>query len=779
MCMSDDETIKMYSGADLLLAIDHTEPGGSIYLPEGIYHDGYCGAQQDGTENNCVLARSPNNTQFARKVSWHNGKKVKGEGAIQNWLAGEARTTGTWWITDLGNDDVANGTDDLAGDGLSDTLLSTWEGAHWAMRMGTSDGDAEVTLCVRDATDPDCQPRSATSQWSYGFSHWGDLSTIIEDATFSASQASSRLCIDNTISTTGTCSGDRRIQCTTNTGNRLTDSTGSCQFDFDGDGVFGETDEDLGTCEGFVDAIETDLAAGEDLYSWFKTNTQEVYSSDLTADLSTRGLYSLTSIESVEGSTCATTGKYVEFSRAEDAANDTLWPFAFLTFDISAQGNDNIWVTNSERAFNNGGEWTGMNLMPAHYIGSTVCGNGAGDVTGYSAGTNEIECDEIELVALGAGTGGRFHHNSIYNAGGDAGSWFFATIDGNSAALHTEVDHNYMKNGFGLGTDSSAWWWHDNVWEDWETDSGGIIAANFHHGGLMENEIFRRITGSHLMQCQGGYGGVYRDWIIEKSDFGVGGIRTNGCINATFDGFRWFGLTSGNVVAVDSETTADQAWGNKFLNFTVQGWAGANSKPLGAITFTDYNSSSWEGAIGTHIFENWRVQTISDNSAGGNTCLVFLDAGSGADGDAANGSGRSVDEDRKNLHLRNLDLETMGAAGTHHAICAGDDGTNIQEADDAGMLTWKGLTGEMPVWQNLSVDQVPIPDNPWKSISAAQAGDCGGFIDGIVVRVYDDTAVGACTDAGADGILDGGGSSSSVCVCDPAGDSADGAWAAF
>ena len=54
-------------------------------------------------------------------------------------------------------------------------------------------------------------------------------------------------------------------------------------------------------------------------------------------------------------------------------------------------------------------------------------------------------------------------------------------------------------------------------------------------------------------------------------------------------------------------------------------------------------------------------------------------------------------------------------------------------------------------------------------VAAASAGDCNALSHGTLVKIYDDTAVGACTDAGTNGILDGGGTTVSTCECDGAG----------
>jgi hypothetical protein len=778
ICYADGESIKMYAGADMILAFDNVEPGGTVYLPEGIYHDAFCGAQEDGTANNCPLLRSPYDTFFARRISWNQNKKWIGEGSDNLWDRTEARTRGTWWLHDHGTDDVADSDIDAAGTGLGssgNTLYATLDSAYeaadfWPIRMGTNDDRANI--CVRDITDSTgCQPTSGTLTDNHAEAAWGRIGQFLGTQTFSASEATSTVCIDNTITDMGTCSGDRRIICSTNTGNRLTGTTGSCQFDFDGDGSFGETGEDLGTCEGLVDAIATDIAASEELYAIFETGDQESYSDDLSSMGGNHSQSYLTRLQVVDGTACETVGKEVEFTRVDDQTNDHLWPVEHLTLDAAAGGSTNFKVTTKANTYNMGAEWAHMTLMPAHPVGGTTCATAASD----------IECDEGVLIALGAGLGGTVHNIATYFAGGDGDAP--SLVDGSTASWFATVRDSYFGFGRGLGSDGSGWIWEDNTWEDWDTQATGLLAANFSSGAKYYRQNFRRIAGSHLFTCQGASGGIFRDFHLEQSDFGTAIIRTNACHNATFDSWFISGTSSPSVVTMDSEnhTNVNETWGNTFRNFVVQGWTVPNSnRPAAAITLTDYDSAAqWDGRFTKFSFRDWRVQTLSDNSIGANTCLIFLDGLTGDDSDSDNGGSRTVDEDRRHLLFDNLDMELIGSSGTHKIFCLGDSNNNINEADTAGMLDWKSMTGEMPVWRNLSLDGVPIPDQPYPSQTAAGAGDCGGYPDGIVVRIHDDTAVGACTDAGADGILDGGGSSSSVCVCDPAGDSADGAWAAF
>lgn len=102
-------------------------------------------------------------------------------------------------------------------------------------------------------------------------------------------------------------------------------------------------------------------------------------------------------------------------------------------------------------------------------------------------------------------------------------------------------------------------------------------------------------------------------------------------------------------------------------------------------------------------------------------------------------------------------------------------GEGIAAADDLGNGVFSNLRFR-PVYRYVEVNGEPIPDHPYKQMSAAQAGDCENLAHGTIVEIHNDSAVGACLDSGNDGILDGTGTSVSTCKCDPTGNSSSGDW---
>jgi hypothetical protein len=93
------------------------------------------------------------------------------------------------------------------------------------------------------------------------------------------------------------------------------------------------------------------------------------------------------------------------------------------------------------------------------------------------------------------------------------------------------------------------------------------------------------------------------------------------------------------------------------------------------------------------------------------------------------------------------------------------------EYPKAGMDVLKDFvtdpTAGLPFMQNNSVNGVPEPNFPYRTQTAATAGDCDLLPAGTVSAIYDDGAIGGCAET--NGVLDGGGTATSVCVCDGAG----------
>jgi hypothetical protein len=203
-------------------------------------------------------------------------------------------------------------------------------------------------------------------------------------------------------------------------------------------------------------------------------------------------------------------------------------------------------------------------------------------------------------------------------------------------------------------------------------------------------------------------------------------------------------------------------------------------------------------------FENIKVDNSSDDP-----CLLFLGGGTGDESDAANGSGRWVDDIRHNLRFENIELNHLGG-GTPYAWClgnahsaenAGDERIGDIWASEGGLPSWQGIkvrcldlydTGGPPQTSGTpdglcdgdatSPAELLIPDHPQATVAMDDTEDCGALAYGATVEIHDAPTLNKCLDSDADGQMSDETEGSppneyyATCLCDPAGNGATGRW---
>lgn len=198
---------------------------------------------------------------------------------------------------------------------------------------------------------------------------------------------------------------------------------------------------------------------------------------------------------------------------------------------------------------------------------------------------------------------------------------------------------------------------------------------------------------------------------------------------------------------------------------------GSASRFYSVFQFTDFEGNA---TYNTGTMEQVFIDNVSvDTGGAADGCLFSFGGGIGDENGAANGSGRVIHEQRSQVTIRNANLNVWGS-GTNCAFCLGN-ATTANECDERLGDIWDSESG-MPSWQGVSIDGVPIPDNPIPAILAAGTPDCDDLPKNVSVWIYDDdTAVGTCTDV--DGQLSGGAAAgsrfTSCCTCDGAGNWAE------
>lgn len=770
VCLEDGEQIHMYIMADFDLAVDNTVPGGTIYFPAAIYHDALCGQQSDGSPNGCpVLQHFPEN-QVSKMFFWGNrkvvGAGIDGDGPLSSMLEGTRHRESTWIVSDHGTPDVTTcgaGNDEACD--LDRNGTNTVAPGHWTFRMGLGN-PVEPRVCYLDLGDTGCDTGTAFATGVGGVTPWGRFTAILQ--TSEHNTASARICLDNTLSTTGTCSGDRRVICTNNSA-RTSITEGGCDFS-------GSGGDDLGTCEGFTTALATDLSTAIGPIKLVITTDMinGPYDDTITVSTGSNAVYAQAS--AVVAGTCGTFGQKVEFEKWEDFQE--YWPLSSVYFDPADHSVERVAVID-DRIQMQGGGFSGMNFMPASWIGRDDNGSGTNDepqdcLTAASAES----CDEKETWALGSSIGGTAENNSIWLAGGGFG---FAVVDGSTAGFMIRVKSNLWRNGRGLLIDAADFTFQQNWVDEWDAETNTLYNVTFNHGGGIIEDQIHNSTGDSAFRARGGLGGVIRDVRVMSSEFSFGIVRLVGpSIGTLYDNITVMGYR-GPLVTV-SPVNLRSVTDVRFTNWHVRGWnpsAASGNRALAAIILADFDgdASSLTGSVKNLRFDNWDIGFHGDLDA----CMIHLEGGTGDDSDAANGLGRAVDEWRSELSLNNIRMENTaaGATGTQFVFCLGNQIAAENEADERIADIWAGVGG-WPRWSGLTLNGVNFPDNPYVSQTAASVDDCDTLSFGATVRIYDDaTAAQTCADADADGVLDGGGTFNSLCVCDPTGDSGDGAWASI
>lgn len=763
VCIEAGEVIHMYVMADWMLAQDNTKKGGKVYVPSGIYHDKGCGQSSSQTANSCpVLNRYP--THYQRRIQSIDNITFVGEfrdndGPLQNGR------TGTYYVFDHGNDAAAcdglggggSGAIDCGLDPADDVDFGAVHNGRpqWALRVGYDTG---VNICAMSSGDTACVARA--NEHLVGMSSYSRTSVILGNSNQTASTRD--LCIDDTLATYGTCSGDRRVQCTVDDGTRPTATTGGCS-------ALG-----LGTCETIGDALQTDLTAGGEYSVVMSVKPPDHYGDPTNVD-GQSVVWSGWGKPASVGATCSTTGQLWRFENRQTSSTDVHWPLPVSRWDTAAQGTTRpVYVIDAGRFNNQSSGFESISVMPANWIGRDDDASGTANQPQDCLASGDPACDEAEALALGGGYGGGFYNGALYKTGGGDS---FSSIDGAHQGFLIEFHGNVVAEGQGLMTDASAWSFRDNLFRDWDCLAKSCISTGFNPDSQFVSNKFKNVAGERLFNVKGP-GAYHADIEIESSAFVYGIVEVlGGTHNSTFENFRGYG-NRGPIIAIRVEDDAD-IWALDFRNFNFRAHNPTSANPnlpVAYLIFTDLNGTTGNkaGIMKDLNFEGIYFEGSFVNGTNANACGIFLEGGTGAEGTAANGLGRSIDDQRHELSFKDVHMEIGWTNGGSHLLwCLGNSTSTENEADERAGDIWASVGG-MPAWVGLYENGVRFPDNPLGSMAAADVPDCGNMIQGTVVQIHDDTSAGACTDAGADGNLDGGGTATSVCKC-----AAAGTWSTF
>lgn len=781
-CVYAGEKIRMYSMADIQLAVENAKPhGGKTFLPAGLYHDSYCGKQPNGTANGCPVLKSEPSMQVRKFTVW-GGRELIGEGPDLSGPLDNGRQ-GTVLISDHNQDDETDGFPDDWPAGASDFKLiacgsfgntCSYLGGHWAWHLGRS---YTVVPCAWPSGATGCDTDTATQIATYDrmsftmIARGEEATSILADPTAVGpdSTGSGSVCINNAIATSGVCSGNVKVQCTNDTETRTGDSTGGCP------GA-------LGQCIGYADAIEQVLETNSKhfLYAGYRTKEKTKYAGKTTGSTQSTSLGTGTSkvyyttINTV-GATCSSTGRLVETGSLSSANLQAGGPTDFPIYAQSAQ-HDTFWVLDPEQTSNYDGGISDLTVMPAQWSGrAAVTGNAS---TACSTAETDNNCDELEKVNLSGDFGGTWKNiASWFGGGGNAATYAFSEADGNPTNLNGRVTESFFAVGRGLLTDGSGWEFDHNTIISWDGGSTSLLKLNFSPNARTHHITVVNSNANALFTSQSAGMHEVSDFTIIGSEFPQGLVSTRGGSNFRATNFRGWGNV-GPIVEIAPESTRD-VYNVVVRDMFFENHRIASASHTGAIEFTDFAGAFSSPTFGGFIdVSNVSVEYMGgQNSTLDQVCGIFFDGGLGTDAAAASGSGRTIDDVRNVLSLKNIDVSVVTGSTPVEAtsmFCFGD-GSNALVTAAASTTPWGSVRGPLPSWQGLTLNAVPFPDNPYRSISAAAAGDCGVNVPfGTVVLVHD-LASTACGETA--GLLNSTASdgSNAVGYC---GCKATGAWGA-
>jgi hypothetical protein len=759
-CLYAGETIHMYVMADWMLAHDNTKPGGSIYVPAGIYLDRGCGRSASAVANGCPVLQN-DTTHYQRRIQAYGGRRFIGEGRDDTSPLFDERS-GTYLVFDHGND--ADACDDNYGggagsnncgrdpaDGAEFGSVHSGDRPQWAFRVGL-DPSAD-TYCAMDSGDTDCVALS--TEHLVGVSPYGRNSTI--EATITHNAIAHDACIANTLASHGVCSGDPRVRCTVDDGTRTSAVAGGCSA------------LSLGSCVGVATQAENERAAGTHIISFTATMAnQDGYGDPTDVGEGTQTPAGWTRITTSSGTCDGGDGLYLGFE-IPDASTVSAWPFPLSSWDATAQGARIVRFTDDETWMNDKGGFYHMSIMPANWIGR----DSSNDAADCSA-TGDPTCDEAEALALGAGVGGGFYDVAVHLAGGGDE---YSTIDGTPMGFDMEVRDSLFMRGGGLIGDISGWRVVNNRFIDWDCGTGkSCFSLGYSPSSIFSDNYGKRLRGVKFLSSNGST--IVTNLLLESSSFtrGIVELRSN-THDGVFSNVVSIGGKGPLIGIAPDDGTLDGGLG--VSNLVFRDWivrAHNLRSASGSAPWAMIYTSDFDGAYGAN---GWAQNILFDNiqaeSSTPDVCIIFLGGGTGDDSDAQDGLGRNVDDWRHELTFKHIGLERGVESGVAYAFCLGNQHADENEADERLGDIWDA-SGPIPRWEGVYLNGVQFPDHNIQSMAASDVPDCGDMVYGITVEIYDDTAAQACTDAGADGQLDGGGTARSACFCDPSGDSGDGVW---
>ena len=803
------------------LAPYYTEDGGTVYFPlvrnknHAIYVDTGCGPKQDGTEVDCPLPYDPER----EAIEDANGKRVfsfmgynhkvgsirSGQRGVKFVAEGRPEVTeeasdspilkGVWFVNDRGNDPAGPAT--AAREGTYNYYTPNWVfGSGYANNNGpqrcvdSADGSMACDLTPSFAGVQEWENYMTTSVMTYGVT--GALTTTIDASTAtqhaigcfqngigqcsgnaaepcdSTADCTSGTCTINQTTTSATCRYDRRVACWNKTEGAKR-SAGGCVSD---DGKV-----DLGTCEGFVDALIYDTdTRGQHLgmlaqYGGCDLEPSDAYSAsaclnggtvnqpvgirsfDQTLGAVCTGAYAEASKEIVfgtsglhpnntegDGSNRIFFQRYVGAGRVSGATalTDLWYPFDWNKFYVDGGGSENF------------------GYMPSDWYGKSTCLSG----NDSDSTDDQAACDTAALLNVMPGAKHGHKNFLVLNASGINKS----NVDGATGAYYPYFkDGKVMYSRRNTLSDPSWGWTYDNV--HWIRNTYGSVALAL-YGPFMEmiDNVWIGNNGNGPIMIAGtfassSYARFKNNKFFDNNTSGTAPLWFIGGKGYSFDDTTWLGDIS-NGLFWFYPGGASQGARKSVKNVSIRNtqWTGDGDTGAGVFYFacSDDGTASNEYAQnilidGVHalIHTNTHTPIIRVQDTDTSNCRVLENMGTVTLQNAANNSRAS-----------GCIYAVNGTCGT---------GTTVWGPTTGTVVPVIGTSTSLPRMGGNTAMNLPAPDWPWTTKLAAETPTCAQMVPGTVAAIRDDTvASGTCTDT-TPGTLTGGGTYLSVCKCSAAG----------
>ena len=409
-CRYAGEVLTINAGPDIWLALEMTRPGGTVYLPSGIYVDRICGFSaydQDGLPNSgatrypCPTSRL-NNGHVIKITQTIAGRQLIGEGSDPDGDRARGSSDigfrdGTYIVYDGNSRDPADafryddatctggaGTTPCSTDafcaGIAEgTCTGGIQAVQWAHYNGGGQAQTKTPCIVVDDTGGEYHCDQATTKapfWHESAAYTAVTSELMGNFFLS----DNTVCFRDVPSVTdlGTCTDDPAVKC---------DETADC--------VVGSVD--LGVCRGNVTAMADDLMAnGRDGLIKITSN-YTCADGEEVCSAAGAGYVAYATVESVGGA-CGSGSAGLSLDLG--LAGDGDFPFDWDRFSgaLGVPDSDGVMHVMDPGLFQ-GGRWSDIHVSPNNWYDDSVANSNCNGCPATVAGG--VQMDDPELMNIG------------------------------------------------------------------------------------------------------------------------------------------------------------------------------------------------------------------------------------------------------------------------------------------------------------------------------------------------------------------------------------------